>query len=121
MALSITAKNFEITPDINECVEEKLAKLDKWHTAFGNPRFVFDKAHGIYTVDATVESAKGELAAHAENHDVFVAINEVVKKMETEMNKLHHKPDARRDEDSAKNQQREREEKAEEKREHDFD
>ncbi|MDF7675682.1 ribosome-associated translation inhibitor RaiA [Neisseriaceae bacterium ESL0693] len=121
MSLRITAKNFEITPEINECVEDKLAKLNKWQTELSNPRFVFYKEHGIYTVDATVVSAKGELAAHAENRDVLVAINEVVKKMETEMNKLHHKPDARRDDDSIKTRQRDKEERAEEKREHSFD
>lgn len=120
MALLVTGKNMEITPDINDCVEEKLAKLNKWHTELSNPKFVFYKEHGIYTVDATVDTPDSALAAHAENHDVLIAINEVVKKMETELNKLHHKPDARRDTDSRKNRQREEEIHAEEQRENDF-
>ena len=120
MSMMITAKNFEITPEINNCVEEKLNKLTKWQTKLTNPRFVFSREHGIYTVEASVGTDEGELVARAENHDVFIVINEVVKKMETEINKRHHKPDARRDTDSLKNRQRESEERAEEKREDSF-
>ncbi|MDF7670178.1 ribosome-associated translation inhibitor RaiA [Orbaceae bacterium ESL0721] len=109
MTLQVTGKNIEITTAIHQCVEEKLAKLDKWKTELTNPKFILSKEHGIYTVESSVDTPNSVLNAEAKNSDVMVAINEAVKKMEVELNKLHHKPDARRTIDSEKYIQRQHE------------
>ena len=78
MTLNITSKQMDITPAIRAHVEDRLAKLDKWQTQLINPHFILNK------------TPKGF------SDDMYKAINDVEEKLETQLNKLQHKGEARR-------------------------
>ena len=96
MTLNITSKQMDITPAIRSHVEDRLKKLEKWHTQLINPHFILHKLPKGFAVDASVGTPNGNLVARAEADDMYKAINEVEEKLERQLNKLQHKGEARR-------------------------
>ena len=91
MSLNISSKQLEVTPAIRTHIEERLAKLDKYHTQLINPHFMIHKQPNSYEVEATIGSPLGDLIAKAVNEDLYNAINEVEKKLEAQLMKLKEK------------------------------
>ncbi|AWI51606.1 ribosome-associated inhibitor A [Actinobacillus minor NM305] len=91
MSLNISSKQMEVTPAIRTHIEERLAKLDKYHTQLINPHFMIHKQPNSYEVEATIGSPLGDLIAKAVNEDLYNAINEVEKKLESQLIKLKEK------------------------------
>ncbi len=91
MSLNISSKQMEVTPAIRTHIEERLAKLDKYHTQLINPHFMIHKQPNSYEVEATIGSPLGDLVAKAVHEDLYNAINEVEKKLEGQLIKLKEK------------------------------
>lgn len=102
MTLNITSKHMEITPAIRQHVSERLAKLDKWQTHLINPHVILSKEPKGFVADATINTPHGQLVASAQHEDMYVAINELINKLERQLNKLQHKGEARRADASVK-------------------
>ncbi len=96
MTLNITSKQMDITPAIRAHVEERLVKLNKWHTQLINPHFILNKTPKGFSVDTSIGTPFGNLIASAEAEDMYKAINDVEEKLEKQLNKLQHKGEARR-------------------------
>lgn len=96
MALNLTSKQMEITPAIRNHVEERLKKLDKWHAQLINPHIVLSKSPDGFVADASIATAHNQLIASAKHEDMYVAINELINKLEKQLNKIQHKDEARR-------------------------
>lgn len=96
MTLNIASKQMDITPAIRAHVEERLVKLNKWHTQLINPHFILNKTPKGFSVDASIGTPFGNLIASAEAEDMYKAINDVEEKLEKQLNKLQHKGEARR-------------------------
>ncbi len=96
MIINITSKQMEITPAIRQHVEERLAKLSKWQTQLINPHIILSKQPQGFVADATLNTPNGQLVASAANLDMYVAINELIGKLERQLNKVQHKGEARR-------------------------
>lgn len=102
MSLSITSKQMDITPAIRSYIEEKFAKLDKWRAQLINPHFILSKEPDGFIVDATIATKGTPLVASAKHDDMYAAINELINKLEKQLNKLQHKSEARRASESIK-------------------
>lgn len=96
MVLNITSKHMEITPAIRQHVEDRLAKLEKWQTHLINPHIVLTKEPKEFVADATINTPNGPLIASAKHDDMYAAINELINKLERQLNKVQHKGEARR-------------------------
>ncbi|MBV4368927.1 ribosome-associated translation inhibitor RaiA [Erwinia sp. BNK-24-b] len=96
MVLNITSKQMEITPAIRQHVEERLARLEKWQTHLINPHIVLSKEPKEYVADATINTPNGPLIASAAHDDMYAAINELINKLERQLNKVQHKGEAKR-------------------------
>ncbi|EFX91538.1 putative sigma 54 modulation protein [Actinobacillus ureae] len=105
MTINISSKQMDITPAIRAHIEERLAKLEKWQTQLINPHFMIHKLPNGYEVEASIGTPVGELFAKADNEDLYKAINEVETKLETQLNKLVHKNEARRTDNTLKSVQ----------------
>ena len=77
MTMNITSKQMEITPAIRQHVADRLAKLEKWQTHL-------------------INTPNGVLVASGKHEDMYTAINELINKLERQLNKLQHKGEARR-------------------------
>lgn len=102
MIVNITSKQMDITPAIREHVEDRLKKLEKWQTPLINPHIVLSKEPQGFVVDATLSTPNGVLVASATNDDMYIAINELIPKLERQLNKVQHKGEARRAETCVK-------------------
>ncbi|EKS7764333.1 ribosome-associated translation inhibitor RaiA [Edwardsiella ictaluri] len=102
MTISITSKQMEITAAIREHVEDRLSKLDKWQTHLINPHIILSKEPQGFVVDATINTPNGQLVASAKHEDMYTAINELLNKLERQLNKVQHKGEARRAHTSVK-------------------
>jgi len=96
MILNITSKQMEITAAIRDHVEDRLAKLEKWQAHLINPHIVLSKAPKEFVADATINTPNGTLVASAKHEDMYTAINDLIGKLERQLNKVQHKPEARR-------------------------
>jgi len=96
MTVNITSKHMDITPAIRQHIEDRLAKLDKWQAQLINPHIVLDKEPQGFAADATISTPNGPLVASAKHEDMYTAINDLVAKLERQLNKVQHKGEARR-------------------------
>lgn len=103
MTLNITSKHMDITPAIREHIESRIEKLGKWHTQLINPHFILMKTPKGFAVEAGMGTPYGDLFASAERDDMYKAINDVEEKLERQLNKLQHKGESRRANESLKN------------------
>lgn len=91
MSLNISSKQMDITPAIRTHIEERLAKLEKYHTQLINPHFMLIKQPNSFQVEATIGTPLGDLVAKAEHEDLYTAIFDVKKKLEGQLIKLKEK------------------------------
>lgn len=99
MKINITGKNIDITSAIREHIEGKFKKLEKWQVDLIGCQCSFsEEPNKQKKFEATVSIPKGQLVASAHHEDLYTAINEVEQKLERQLNKLRHKPEARRTE-----------------------
>ncbi|MEH0833278.1 ribosome-associated translation inhibitor RaiA [Pectobacterium cacticida] len=96
MTMNITSKQMDITPAIRQHVEDRLSKLDKWQTQLINPHIILSKEPQGFVADATIGTPNGPLVASAKHDDMYAAINELITKLERQLDKLQHKGEARR-------------------------
>ncbi|WPC73577.1 ribosome hibernation-promoting factor, HPF/YfiA family [Vibrio porteresiae] len=97
MQLNITGKNIDVTSAIRNHIESKFKKLEKWQVDIISCQASFsEEPNKQKKFDASVSIPKGQLNASAINEDLYLAINEVEQKLERQLNKLRHKPEARR-------------------------
>lgn len=96
MTMNITSKQMEITPAIREHVEHRLTKLEKWQTHLINPHIILSKEPQGYVADANINTPNGQLVASATHEDMYTAINDLINKLERQLNKMQHKGEARR-------------------------
>ncbi|MCE5162946.1 ribosome-associated translation inhibitor RaiA [Plesiomonas sp. PI-19] len=116
MKVNITSKQMDITPAIRDHVEDRLTKLEKWQTPLIKPHVILGKTpKGEFVAEANIGIANGQLVASAEHHDMYAAINEMLLKLERQLNKLQHKGESRRSMQSVKEANRLQEEELAEK------
>lgn len=96
MTMNLTSKQMEITPAIRQHVEDRLMKLEKWQTHLINPHIILSKEPKGFVADATINTPNGQLIASAHHEDMYVAINELIAKLERQLDKVQHKGEARR-------------------------
>lgn len=97
MKMNITGKNIEVTSAIREHIEGKLKKLEKWQIdIIGCQTSFSEEPNKKKKFEAVITVPKGQLVASAINDDLYAAINEVEQKLERQLNKLIHKPEAKR-------------------------
>lgn len=95
MTLSITSKQMDITPAIRRYLEDKFSKLDKWRALLINPHFILSKEPDGFIVDATIATKGTPLVASAKHIDMYAAINDLIGKLEKQLNKIQHKGESR--------------------------
>ena len=68
----------------------------KWQTQLINPHIVLSKEPQGFVADATITTPNGPLVASAKHDDMYTAVNELIAKLERQLNKVQHKGEARR-------------------------
>lgn len=94
--INITSKQMEITDAIRTHIEDRISKLEKWQTQLINQHIVLSKEPKEFVADANITTSHGVLVASARHEDMYAAVNDLVSKLERQLNKIQHKGEARR-------------------------
>ncbi len=102
MIINITSKQMDITPALRGHIESRLTKLNKWQVNLINPHIILTKDPKGFSVDASIHTPNGQLVANAQHVDMYAAINDLLAKLERQLNKVQHKNESRRAANSLK-------------------
>ncbi len=97
MKVNVIGKNLEITSAIRSHIEAKFKKLEKWQVDIISCNATFsEEPDKRKKFEAKLIIPKEQLIASATHEDPYAAVNEVEQKLERQLNKVCHKPNARR-------------------------
>ncbi|NMH64766.1 ribosome hibernation-promoting factor, HPF/YfiA family [Shewanella salipaludis] len=94
--IKITSKQLEVTPPIRERVESRFDKLARHQIHLINPHVIINQEKSLFKIEASVGVPNGELFAQAKHENLYAAITAVGQKLEKQLNRLIHKPEAQR-------------------------
>lgn len=87
MKVHLLGKNFEVTPAIKTYAEEKLEALEKRFPNIGTINLVFHIEHKAHIAEANIHYNSSDIHATAEDEDMYKAIDHVITKLTTQLNK----------------------------------
>lgn len=96
MLPEITSKIISVTPAIRAHISSRFDKLERMQVPMISPHVYISKEGEQYIVEASIQIPFGKLFAQAEHADLFAAVNLLQQKMERQMIRHIHRPDARR-------------------------
>lgn len=96
--LKITSKQFEVTTPIRERVESRFEKLSRHDVQLINPHVIISQEKALFKIEASVGVPQGDLFAQAKHENLYAAITAMGQKLEKQLNRLIHKPEAKRNE-----------------------
>ncbi|VVC76125.1 Ribosome hibernation promoting factor [Aquicella siphonis] len=91
MQLQFVGKNIDVTPALKSFTTEKMKSLEKRFTNITSVNVVFHVEHNSHVAEATVHMDGTEIHAHAQDDDMYKAINLVVDKLLGQMTKHKEK------------------------------
>lgn len=94
--MKITSKDFEVTAPIRERIESRLEKLGRHDIQLINPHVIITQEKQGFKIEASVGIPSNTLFAQATDKDLYAAINAMGQKLEKQLNRLNHKPEAAR-------------------------
>lgn len=89
MQINLTGHQMEVTPALRSYTEDKFTKLTHHFDHITAIHVVFNIEKLAQVAEATVHVAKGTLHARAEHGDMYIAINDLVDKLDHQL--IKHK------------------------------
>ncbi len=102
MRIEITSKQIAITDSMRSKIEERFEKLEKLQISLIKPHCIITKEHKNIKIEMTIGVPHGQVFAHAEHTDLYVAIGQLFHKIERQLNKHLHKPESARAKNNGK-------------------
>jgi putative sigma-54 modulation protein len=91
MQLHFTGKNLELTSSLKDAATVKLQSLEKRNHNITHVYVVFQVERGMQRAEANVHFNGHEIHASAEDHDMYIAVDALVTKLETQLTKHREK------------------------------
>lgn len=92
----ITSKHLEVTPLIRERIQARLEKLSRHDIQLINPHVIIIQEKQRFKIEANIGIPGHKLFAQAKHEDLYSAINAMGQKLEKQLNRQSHKPEAQR-------------------------
>lgn len=92
----ITSKHLEVTALIRERIEARLERLSRHDVQLINPHVIITQEKQLFKIEASVGIPNSTLFAQAKHEDLYSAINAMGQKLEKQLNRVTHKPEAQR-------------------------
>jgi putative sigma-54 modulation protein len=89
MQLTITGHHLEITKPLKEYVENKLERLQRHFDQITNVHVILTVEKMAQRAEATIHISGGDLFAHAEDEDMYAAIDALADKLDRQL--IKHK------------------------------
>lgn len=87
MKITVKAKNTQVTDALNDYIEKRFAKLEKYFTNGLEGTVTLIVERGFHRVEATIPISKFLLRAEEQTNDMYASIDSVVDKLERQIHK----------------------------------
>ena len=87
MQIQLVGKNFEVTDAIKKYTEEEITKITKRFPELSSINIVLNVEHKSNIVEANIHYNHSDVHATAEDNDMYIAINQVINKLLTQLTK----------------------------------
>jgi putative sigma-54 modulation protein len=87
MQIHFTGRNIEITPALKSFTEEKFQRVLRRDESISHVNIVFQIEHVTHVAEATIHIDGIEMHASAQAPDMYVAIDDMIHKLLTQINK----------------------------------
>ena len=101
MKIKISSKNYPMSDKLNDYIEKKLGKLDKFFDEDTTANVVVSKLRETPKFEATINAKQAVLRAEMANDSIYDAVDMVTEKLYTQMIKLKGKLESRYKENKA--------------------
>ena len=91
MKFTITARNFELTEAIKEYATKRLEKLKHFEQYIIDAHMTMEKDKGTSIIELTLSVKHAPIASRVNNPDIYLGINDVVRKVERQLDKYEGK------------------------------
>jgi ribosome-associated inhibitor A len=92
METQITHRHAKASPEIKELIEEKLAKLEKFHDKITSCHVILDTEHPASRIAEVVMNVQGQtLTVKSKSEAIGKSIDEALEKIERRLKKLNEK------------------------------
>lgn len=85
MKVSVTARHFDLTPDLKEHAEGRLARLDRFTTRMISTAVVLTVEKYRHLAEVSVHTGHGDFMSKAESDDMYVSIDGAFDKIEKQV------------------------------------
>lgn len=91
MEITITARHFDLTKAIRDYIEESCEKLKRYFDHIINVHFVLSLENNRNYAEMILYAPKHTMKSEATEHDMYLAIDDAIGKMESQIKKLKDK------------------------------
>lgn len=85
MKVSVTARHFDLTPDLKEHAESRITRLDRFGGGIMNASVVLEIEKYRQIAEVSVHGRHGDFIGKAESDDMLVSIDGAVEKVEKQI------------------------------------
>ncbi|HMB70461.1 MAG TPA: ribosome-associated translation inhibitor RaiA [bacterium] len=89
MKVSVTARHFDLTPDLKEQAEARLARLDRFGSGVINASVVLAIEKYRHIAEVSVHGRHGDFLGKAQSDDMAVSIDGAFEKVEKQIRRSH--------------------------------
>ena len=91
MQLNITARNFHLSDVLQEYAMKKLEKLKRFEHNIIDANMIMEKDKGTSIIELTLSVKHSSITSRVKNPDIYMGINDVVRKVERQLDKYDAK------------------------------
>ena len=91
MQLNITGRNFHLSDVLQEYATKKLEKLKRFEHYIIDADMIMEKDKGTSIIELTLSVKHSSITSRVKNPDIYMGINDVVRKVERQLDKYEAK------------------------------
>ncbi len=91
MKVDITARNFDLSDAIQEYVTKKIEKLKHFDHYVIDSHMTIEKDKGTSIIELTISVKHSSITSRVKNPDIYMGINDAVRKVERQLEKYEAK------------------------------
>lgn len=91
MELKIAARNFHLNDALEEYAKKKVEKLERFSHHIIDGDLILEKDKALSIVELNLSVKHSVITSKVKNHDIYLGINEVFKKIERQLIKYEEK------------------------------
>lgn len=91
MKLNVTARNFDLSDALQEYVNKKIEKLKRFDHYVIDSDMIIEKDKGTSIIELTLAVKHSSVTTRVKNPDIYMGINDAVRKVERQLEKYEAK------------------------------